>query len=70
MKIFVEKKSEETKKHILEERKKLDTIVEGRCQAYSIEIERKILLRLNHVLDENAALKEDLSLKLDKARDD
>jgi len=38
---------------ILEERRKLDTLVEGRCQAYTIEIERKLLARLKDILFEN-----------------
>jgi hypothetical protein len=38
---------------ILEERRKLDTLVEGRCQAYTIEIERKLLARLKDTLGEN-----------------
>lgn len=40
---FIDKKTEEMRHKILEERRKLDTIVEGRCQAYTIEIERKLL---------------------------
>lgn len=37
----------------MEERRKLDTIVEGRCQAYTIDTERKILQRMNLVMTEN-----------------
>jgi hypothetical protein len=45
---------------ILEERRKLDTLVEGRCQAYTIEIERKLLGRLKDTLGENQTLKEEM----------
>lgn len=43
IKSFIERKTDEMRYKILEERRKLDTLVEGRCQAYTIEIERKIL---------------------------
>jgi len=39
--------------------------VEGRCQAYTIEIERKVLSKLNSVLMENEAMKEEIYLKLE-----
>lgn len=55
---------------ILEERRKLDTLVEGRCQAYTIEIERKLLGRLKDTLGENQTLKEEMLLKLEKATED
>jgi hypothetical protein len=45
---------------ILEERRKLDTLVEGRCQAYTIEIERKLLIRLKDTLGENQTLREEM----------
>jgi hypothetical protein len=32
---------------ILDERRKLDTIVEGRCQAYTIDVERKLAIKFN-----------------------
>ena len=50
---FIEKKNEESRLKILEERRKMDTIVEGRCQAYTIEIERKLLQRMGLVMTEN-----------------
>ena len=43
VKTYIERKLEDMKSKILDERKKLDTLVEGRCQAYTIEIERKLL---------------------------
>lgn len=52
---------------ILEERRKLDTLVEGRCQAYTIEIERKLLARLKDTLTENQTLREEMLLKIEKA---
>ena len=54
---------------ILEERRKLDTLVEGRCQAYTIEIERKLLARLKDTLTENQTLREELLQKMEKAKD-
>lgn len=53
VKSFIEKKTDEMRGKIIEERKKLDTIVEGRCQAFTIEIERKILQKMNLVMNEN-----------------
>ena len=43
VKAFIDQKTDDMRFKILEERRKLDTLVEGRCQAYTIEIERKLL---------------------------
>ncbi len=67
VKNFIEKKTDESRAKILEERRKLDTIVEGRCQAYTIEIERKILQKMNNVMSENEILREELLKKLNQA---
>jgi hypothetical protein len=53
IKRFIDSKTEDMRFKILEERRKLDTLVEGRCQAYTIEIERKLLGRLKDTLGEN-----------------
>ena len=53
MKTFIDEKLDTMKAQIAEERRKLDTLVEGRCQAYTIEIERKLLARLNATMQEN-----------------
>lgn len=58
MKGFIEQKLDSMKGQIAEERRKLDTLVEGRCQAYTIEIERKLLARLNAIMTENQYLRE------------
>jgi hypothetical protein len=52
---------------IADERKKLDTIVEGRCQAFTIDIERKILQKMNAIMTENQALRDEMINKLEKA---
>jgi len=67
IKNFIDRKSEDMRYKILEERRKLDTIVEGRCQAYTIEIERKLLGRLKDVLGENQTLREEMLGKIEKA---
>lgn len=54
---------------ILEERRKLDTLVEGRCQAYTIEIERKLLARMKDTLNENQTLREEMLVKIEKANE-
>jgi hypothetical protein len=41
--------------------------VEGRCQAYTIEIERKLLTRLKDTLVENQTLREEMLNKIEKA---
>jgi hypothetical protein len=55
------------KANIAEERRKLDTLVEGRCQAYTIEIERKLLARLNATMQENQQLREEMLKKMELA---
>ncbi|CDW87201.1 UNKNOWN [Stylonychia lemnae] len=67
VKNFVQSKTDEMRNKILEERRKLDTIVEGKCQAYTIEIERKILQRLQQTMIENQTLREEMLKKMDKA---
>lgn len=52
IKKIIEHKTGEMRIKILEERRKLDTIVEGRCQAYTIEIERKLAVRLATAVSE------------------
>lgn len=58
-------KMEESKNKIFEERKKLDTIVEGRCQAYTVEIERRVINRMNNIVDETASIKEEMLNRLE-----
>lgn len=53
IKNYILGKTDEMRNKILEERRKLDTIVEGKCQAYTIEIERKLLQKLNLTMTEN-----------------
>jgi hypothetical protein len=67
IKSFIDTKTEDMRYKILEERRKLDTIVEGRCQAYTIEIERKLLTRLKDTLVENQTLREEMLNKIEKA---
>lgn len=69
IKTFIDRKTEDMRYKILEERRKLDTLVEGRCQAYTIEIERKLLARLKDTLAENQTLREELIEKMEKAKD-
>lgn len=67
IKSFIDNKTEDMRYKILEERRKLDTLVEGRCQAYTIEIERKLLSRLKDTLQENQTLREEMLAKIEKA---
>ena len=69
IKTFIDRKTEDMRYKILEERRKLDTLLEGRCQAYTIEIERKLLARLKDTLAENQTLREELIDKMEKAKD-
>ena len=69
IKNFIDRKTEDMRYKILEERRKLDTLVEGRCQAYTIEIERKLLARLKDILAENQTLKEEILSKMEKSKD-
>ena len=69
IKNFIDRKTEDMRYKILEERRKLDTLVEGRCQAYTIEIERKLLARLKDILGENQTLKEEILSKMEKSKD-
>jgi hypothetical protein len=65
IKNFIDRKTEDMRYKILEERRKLDTLVEGRCQAYTIEIERKLLARLKDTLSENQTLREEILAKME-----
>jgi len=67
IKSFIDTKTDDMRYKILEERRKLDTLVEGRCQAYTIEIERKLLARLKDTLSENQTLKEEMLTKIEAA---
>ena len=67
IKKMVEHKTAEMRIKILDERRKLDTIVEGRCQAYTIEVERKLAIRLGTAISETEALKEEVLGRLDKS---
>lgn len=69
VKAFIDNKTEDMRFKILEERRKLDTLVEGRCQAYTIEIERKLLARLKDTLAENQTLREEMLAKIESATD-
>ena len=55
------------KEEASEERQKLDTIQQGRNQAYTIEIEGRILNKVEAILDENKKFKEDIFNKLDQS---
>lgn len=69
IKNFIDRKTEDMRYKILEERRKLDTLVEGRCQAYTIEIERKLLARMKDTLNENQTLREEMLAKIEKANE-
>lgn len=55
------------KEEASEERQKLDTIQQGRNQAYTIEIEGRILNKVEAILDENKKFKQDIFNKLDQS---
>lgn len=67
VKTYIQNKLDDMKSKILEERRKLDTLVEGRCQAYTIDIERKLLQKLNQTLVENQTLREEMVKRLDQS---
>jgi hypothetical protein len=67
IKSFIDTKTDDMRYKILEERRKLDTLVEGRCQAYTVEIERKLLARLKDTLSENQTLREEMLTKIEAA---
>ena len=53
------------KDHLLQERQKQDTIQEGKNQAYTIEIESRILQKIGARMDDNQHLKEEILARLE-----
>lgn len=53
------------KDHILQDRQKQDTIQEGKNQAYTIEIESRILQKIGARMDDNQHLKEEILARLE-----
>lgn len=49
-----------------QERSKLDTIQEGKNQAFTIEIESRILQKIGARMDDNQHLKEELLARLEQ----
>lgn len=54
------------REQLADERAKLDTIQQGKNQAYTIEVEGRILNKVGAVLEENKKFKDDIFRKLER----
>lgn len=58
------------KEQLAQERQKMDTIQEGKNQAYTVEAEKRILNKVTTILDENSAFKGEVFAKLEQQVND
>ena len=67
---FIDRKTDESRAKLIDERKRMDTILEGRCQAYVIDIERKVLGKMGTVLTETHAMKDEILARVEFAKNE
>jgi len=54
------------KEKLINDRKKLDAIQEGKAQAYTIEIESRVLQKVSAIMDESAKMRQDILARLEQ----
>jgi CRISPR/Cas system-associated endonuclease Cas3-HD len=54
------------KEKLTSERQKYDTIQEGKANAYTIEIERRVLQKVSTIMDESAKMRQDILARLEE----
>ena len=62
---FMDEQLLNLKMSLNDERQKNDTILQGKSQQYTIEIEGRILNKVSAILDENSKLKQEIFNKVD-----